>query len=145
KYTKTSAVFIIFASMKIKALLLICLAQIIALQVSGQEFLFNMNWFEFTYRSTGTGDQLEESVNIRVFPNPSNGILFVEGSLDNQLTGEIQVFDLLGQKVLEKKINSTGSFRESLHLEHLLSGSYLVVVRSKVGQVLSRKQVIITN
>ena len=79
------------------------------------------------------------------FHKPSNGILFGEGSLDNQLTGEIQVFDLLGQKVLEKKINSTGSFRESLHLEHLLSGSYLVVVRSKVGQVLSRKQVIITN
>ena len=115
------------------------------LRMTIMDDLFNMNWFEFTYRSTGTGDQLEESVNIRVFPNPSNGILFVEGSLDNQLIGEIQVFDLLGQKVMEKKIKSTGSFRESLHLEHLSSGSYLVVVCSEVGQVLSRKQVIITN
>jgi hypothetical protein len=82
-------------------------------------------------------------VNIRVFPNPSNGILFVEGSLDNQLTGEIQVFDLLGQKVLEKKINAAGLFRETLQLQHLSSGSYLVVVRGGDGSILTRKQVII--
>jgi hypothetical protein len=105
--------------------------------------LFNMNWFEFTYRSTGINDQAEESSNIKVFPNPTDGILFVEGTLDKQLTGEILVFDLLGQKVMEKQINSHGSFREDLNLEHLSSGSYLVVVRRGDGQILKRSQVII--
>ncbi len=113
------------------------------LRMTIMDDLFNMNWFEFTYRSTGINDQPEESSNIKVFPNPTDGILFVEGTLDNQLTGEILVFDLLGQKVLEKQINSPGSFRENLNLQHLSSGSYLVVVRRENGQILIRKQVII--
>ena len=113
------------------------------LRMTIMDDLFNMNWFEFTYRSTGINAQPEESSNIKVFPNPTDGILFVEGTLDNQLTGEILVFDLLGQKVLEKQINSPGSFRENLNLQHLSSGSYLVVVRRGDGQILTRKQVII--
>ena len=64
-------------------------------------------------------------------------------TLEDQRIGEIQVFDLLGQKVLEREISSPGSFRENLHLEHLSSGSYLVVVRREDGQILSRKQVIV--
>jgi endoglucanase len=105
--------------------------------------LFNMNWFEFTYRSTGVEDELRDFASIKVYPNPTSGILFVEGSLEDQRRGEIQVFDLLGQKVLEREISSPGSFRENLHLEHLSSGSYLVVVRREDGQILMRKQVII--
>ena len=105
--------------------------------------LFNMNWLEFTYRSTGIKDQSGEYASIKVFPNPSDGILFVEGQLDNQLSGNIQIFNLLGQKVVEKKINSAGLFRETLILQHLSSGSYLVVVRGEDGSILTRKQVII--
>jgi len=105
--------------------------------------LFNMNWFEFTYRSTGINDLPEEFASIKVYPNPTDGILFVEGNMDGQLTGDIQVFDLLGQKLLERKINSAGSFRENLQLQHLTSGSYLVVVRRGDGHILTRKQVII--
>jgi len=113
------------------------------LRMTIMDDLFNMNWFEFTYRSTGINDQAEESSNIKVFPNPTDGILFIEGTLDKQLTGEILVFDLLGQKVMEKQINSPGSFRENLNLQHLSSGSYLVVVRRGDGQILTRSQVII--
>ncbi len=113
------------------------------LRMTIMDDLFNMNWFEFIYRSTGINDQAEESSSIKVFPNPTDGMLFVEGTLDKQLTGEILVFDLLGQKVMEKQINSPGSFREDLNLQHLSSGSYLVVVRRGDGQILKRSQVII--
>ena len=105
--------------------------------------LFNINWLEFTYRSTGINDQSGEFASIKVFPNPSDGILFVEGKLDNQVSVDIQIFNLLGQKVVEKKINSAGLFRETLQLQHLSSGSYLVVVRGGDGSILTRKQVII--
>jgi len=105
--------------------------------------LFNMNWFEFIYRSTGVNDQPGEFANIKVFPNPTDGILFVEGNLDNQESGEIQIFNLLGQKVAEKKINLAGLFRENMQLQHLSSGSYLVVVRGGDARILARKQVII--
>jgi len=98
KYTKTSAVFIIFASMKIIALLLICLAQIITLQVSGQEFL-------------GT--------NGKAIINESGDSILLRGmGLGGWMLQEDYFFQ---------------------------SGIQLVVVRSEVGQVLSRKQVIITN
>ena len=80
---------------------------------------------------------------IRVYPNPSNGILYLEGSLDQQKTGMIQLFDLRGQMVLKKAFSSSGSFRESLQVQHLSSGSYLVVVRGDDGTILQRKQVII--
>jgi hypothetical protein len=105
--------------------------------------LFNMNWFEFTYRSTGVDNQPSEISSIKVYPNPSNGNLFVEGKLDDHRAGEIQVFDLLGQKVLEKQVHSSGAFRENLQVHHLSSGSYLVVVLGEDGQILSRKQFII--
>ena len=113
------------------------------LRMTIMDDLFNMNWFEFIYRSTGINDQAMEFASIKVFPNPTDGILFVEGSLDNHLTGEILVFDLLGQKVMEKQINSPGSFSENLNLQHLSSGSYLVLVRRGDGQILKRSQVII--
>jgi len=113
------------------------------LRMTIMDDLFNMNWLEFTYRSTGINDQSVEFASIKVFPNPSDGILFVEGSLDNPLSGEIQVFDLLGQKVVEREIDSAGSFRVNLNLQHLSSGSYLVVVRKEDGQIITRKQVII--
>jgi len=105
--------------------------------------LFNMNWFQFTYRSTDVNDQPEDQPGIRVYPNPSNGILYLEGSLDQQKTGMIQLYDLRGQMLMKKAISSPGSFRESLQVQHLSPGSYLVVVRGDDGTILQREQVII--
>jgi hypothetical protein len=53
--------------------------------MKAKTILFNMNWFEFTYRSTGVKDELREFASIKVYPNPTNGILCVEGSLEDQL------------------------------------------------------------
>jgi endoglucanase len=105
--------------------------------------LFNMNWFEFSYLGTGSNDQIGESANIKVFPNPTDGLLFVEGNLKDQLNGEIQVIDLLGHQVWARPIHSAGLFSETLPLQHLSSGSYFVVVRRGDGEVLTRKLVIL--
>jgi aryl-phospho-beta-D-glucosidase BglC (GH1 family) len=105
--------------------------------------LFNMNWFEFTYRSTGVEDEPEVQSGIRLYPNPSDGFLYLEGQLDNQSTGTIRLFNLRGQIVMEKEVLSAGSFRENLQVQHLSPGSYLVVVQGNDGRILMRKQVII--
>lgn len=107
--------------------------------------LFNMNWLEFTYRSTGIDDQPSESSNIKVFPNPSDGMLFIEGTLDGELSAEIQVIDLLGKRVWATPIHSAGPFRETMQLQHLSSGNYFVVVRRGDGEILARKLVLIGN
>jgi hypothetical protein len=105
--------------------------------------LFNMNWFEFSYRSNGIEDLSEEIERFRIFPNPSHGVLNVEGSLENHRSGEIQLFDLRGQLHLVKGIESTGPFTEALQLQQLDSGPYLLLVRGGKGETLARKLVII--
>lgn len=104
--------------------------------------LFNMNWFKFTYRSTGINRHADEASAIMVYPNPAEGILFIEGHLDEQRSGKIQLLDLFGRLVLEKKILSGGSFRESMLLDQLPSGSYIVIVRGEDGKILTREVVI---
>jgi len=105
--------------------------------------LFNLNWFEFTYRSTGINPQMEDEAGIRVFPNPSSGMLILEGSLEQQLEGIIQLYDLRGRMILEKSISSQGLFRESIQVQELGPGSYFIMVRGKDGTIYTRKQVII--
>ena len=103
--------------------------------------LFNINWFEFSYLGTGIREAPGDPDPVRIFPNPSQGELFVEGTMESPLGGEILVFDITGQMVLKRSIQSGGFFREQLQLHS--AGSYLVVLRDSVGMILSRRLVII--
>lgn len=105
--------------------------------------LFNMNWFEFTYRSTGIEDPMEEMFDLQVYPNPSDGRIYLEGSLDQQSSARVQLCDIRGQILVEKEIVSKGSFREVLELKQLSPGAYILVLRDKSGRILIRKQVIL--
>ena len=105
--------------------------------------LFNMNWLEFTYRSTGIDDSPEAKAGIGMYPNPTSGILFVEGELEGDLKAEILVFDLRGQQLLSRPLPGNGSFCESLDLEGLVSGACVVMVRNQGGRILARDLVII--
>jgi aryl-phospho-beta-D-glucosidase BglC (GH1 family) len=106
--------------------------------------LFNINWFEFTYRSTGTEDEPAYQSGITIYPNPSAGVLYLEGQLDMDRKAMIRLIDLSGQILLEKELISTGYFREDLQAQHLSPGSYLVVVQGLDGAFLFRKQLIIS-
>ena len=105
--------------------------------------LFNMNWFEFSYRSTGIENQSLESLKLKLYPNPSDGIMYLEGTLENPFSGQIQVFDLLGRVVATREIHASGMFRETLQLDHLSSGNYLLVLRGGAGAVLARELLLI--
>ena len=78
-----------------------------------------------------------------MYPNPTSGVLYVEGELEGGLKGDIQVFDLRGQQVLFRLLSDGGSFRESIDLEGLVSGACLVMVRTQGGRILAREVVII--
>jgi hypothetical protein len=105
--------------------------------------LFNMNWFEFTYRSTGIDDPMKDLIGLKVYPNPSDGRIYLEGYLDQQNYVKIQLCDLRGQIMVEKEILSPGSFREVMGLQQLSPGAYVLVVRGNDGHILSRKQLIL--
>jgi len=105
--------------------------------------LFNMNWLEFTYRSTGIDDPSETGAGISMYPNPTTGVLFVEGELVGGLKGEILVFDLRGQQLLSRPLTESGAFYENLDLEGLVPGACVVIVQTEGGRILARDLVII--
>ena len=59
---------------------------------------------------------------IRIFPNPTKDILFLEG---NKNTVEISIYDLLGKKVISKMIAN------SINLRELTKGVYLIIISDR--------------
>jgi len=107
--------------------------------------LFNMNWLEFSWRSTGVNDASEENSSISIYPNPTQGILFVESKLEESWKGEIQVLDMMGRQVLSKPVTAMGSFRETVDLRGRISGSCFVVLRKDNGEIFSRRLVVVND
>jgi len=69
---------------------------------------------------------------ISLYPNPTNGLLFVEGLADES---NVQVYTMFGQKVLERKVKGS---RLELDLTAEQSGIYLLIIRGEQGS-LSKK------
>lgn len=96
------------------------------------ESLFNMNWFEFSVPTSTdeiTGNEF------KVYPNPSNGQFYLEGDFiqDEPLT--LNVYNLLGERMLSQNMDATGFARESINLRDASAGVYVLVLRSEDGIV----------
>jgi hypothetical protein len=78
----------------------------------------------------------QEQNGMSIYPNPSADIF--NFSFDNNINGEIFVYDLLGQKVFGEKINGQ-SF--TINLAHLTKGTYNV--RLKTNQGVQYKKIMI--
>ena len=113
------------------------------LRMTIMEPLFNINWLEFSWRSTGTGEALEINSGINMYPNPNRGILFVEGKLEGGQQGENLVFDLRGRQLLSRPLEESGLFSERIELERILTGSCVILVREQGGRILARELVVI--
>ena len=59
---------------------------------------------------------------IRIFPNPTKDILFLEG---NKNTVEISIYDLSGKKVISKMIAN------SINVRELTKGVYLIIISDR--------------
>ncbi len=92
------------------------------------------------YPNTTTNCQLITSVNskdeislqVNVYPNPSNGLFTVD--LD-QLIKEIQLTDLLGNIILQQRTNNQTKF----NIENLKSGTYILTLIDKDNRTTNRK------
>jgi len=63
--------------------------------------------------------------------------------VDESLTGQVQVINLQGQEVATRVIHTSGFFRETLQLDHLSPGNYLLILRGGAGKILDRKMVVL--
>ena len=80
-------------------------------------------------------DHVGEVVNpmtaARVFPNPTNGTLYVEVNASQSSDVTMSVFNIMGQKVAEKSASvNTGINTTSINTNELSSGVYFVTVKA---------------
>ena len=85
--------------------------------------LGDMRWFP----DIGTSNKpLSISDHISVYPNPSNGIFHIECDGDANTTLRMEIFNISGVKVYMREFNSTGYQRETIDLQHLDNGIYIL-------------------
>jgi hypothetical protein len=75
-----------------------------------------------------TANELKETdiLNLKVFPNPSDGNFIVEFVLTDNTPIELSVFDMAGKTIWQKNIRGIGIHREQLNLTKYPAGSYLL-------------------
>jgi len=62
-------------------------------------------------------------VNFSIFPNPVSGKLFINIGDNNRNHLKIEIFDLIGQKILEKEFNNTSN--PEINMQPYQPGFYL--------------------
>ncbi|MFM7024299.1 MAG: T9SS type A sorting domain-containing protein [Flavobacteriales bacterium] len=85
--------------------------------------------------SSTTGIENPEQPSSLLYPNPSSGEITVE--LNSSEKGKVEVYDLMGKKVYHENF-AEGSTQVNLSLEHLNSGTYVVVIRTKESVVYNK-------
>jgi len=98
---------------------------------------FNLNYIDFS-QVVSTND-LEQSVNVEIFPNPSEGEFFLQGKLGDRQDAKIEVYDILGRMVFYKKLNAVVEIQEMLNLNDFEDGSYFVKILLENGELVARK------
>jgi len=94
---------------------------------------FNINWFEFDL-ITSTED-VQPWMSLNLFPNPSQGRVFLRGDLPSKEDVTVRVYNLMGEVVWQKDLEGVLEMREELDLKGLANGQYLVDVRTIEGNV----------
>jgi hypothetical protein len=75
---------------------------------------------------------------IKIFPNPSNGVFHIEQLSQHSL--EIEISDLNGRSIVRKTMHT---LQETIDLSVQKAGIYVYKVRRDDGQVISGKLVIL--
>jgi hypothetical protein len=99
--------------------------------VSGNVSLWSAVW-SFTTNSTLTNPDYEISSEIELFPNPVQKILNIKA---NQIIKEINVFDMLGKKVIVNQADD----KKQINVASLVKGMYIISVECEDDKTFSLK------
>lgn len=76
--------------------------------------------------------------NIKIYPNPTNDILNIELNLDKKATVQFQLFDAVGQLILNQKTANYNNQTTTLNLNDLPSGVYFLQIRIDENVVIKK-------
>jgi endoglucanase len=99
---------------------------------------FNMNWLEFSFL-TSTGDPFSNSLEVKVFPNPSEDIFNLQATIKETQNVQVEIFNLNGEMIQSKTLVEISVIQESISLNSFPSGLYFLVLRLEDGTLFSSK------
>lgn len=82
-----------------------------------------------------------ENIALAVYPNPANGLFYVNYTLPAGITGHIEILDAVGRVV--RRLDVEGSEELSVDAVDYAAGMY--VVRLKTGNITQMKRVVLSN
>ncbi|MBK8492992.1 MAG: carbohydrate-binding protein [Saprospirales bacterium] len=100
---------------------------------------FNMNWFEFTLFSST--EEALPLVELELFPNPTPGFFSLRGTLPERQDVELEIYDLLGNRLLSNTLRGVSELKEAIDLSAFPDGNYVLTLRMEGGRVYSKKVV----
>ncbi|MFC2104042.1 C25 family cysteine peptidase [Bacteroidota bacterium] len=92
--------------------------------------------------SVTTGIDPFENANMKIFPNPSNGLFNLEFSSNISEIYQIEVYNLIGSKVYSDKIEGTTSINQQINISQKAKGIYFVTVKSDKGSILTKRLIV---
>ena len=96
---------------------------------------FNSFILEICAQGTLSVDNLESSISgFSIYPNPNNGSFNVNLNSSSNKTISIEVFDIRGRKVFDKRYASSPPTNKVINLENVQSGIYLLQVRDGLNK-----------
>ena len=91
---------------------------------------------------TGISNNVQAEYSLAVFPNPVSNVLIVKGLLQGN-RAVLKLTDLLGNRIWEKQIENSISIHETIPVQDLCNGSYLLTVEGARGVQLNKKIVVV--
>jgi len=84
----------------------------------------------------GIFEESDLALEIRVYPNPSYSKVNIEIDSDILLDVNFDLFDVMGQKIVNKKITVLGSISESIDFSGYATGQYFLIFKDEKNKLI---------
>jgi hypothetical protein len=91
----------------------------------------------------GLSGELQEGVLLNIYPNPTNGKLYIDIESNQSKILDVVLMDLNGKKLMEQNWNTGNESSLVLDLEGLQEAIYLVQIKSDTG-IITRRIIVST-
>ena len=88
---------------------------------------------QFTVDGIPTAINEKETMNWKIFPNPSENKIFIEGFSETEY--DIIITDNLGKKLRQYMKNPQGDISKTIHLKELCEGIYYIKIKNKNQEI----------